>query len=148
MAGASQSHKHLQLVPLPFVPEQSGAPVDPMLAAAEFDGKLGRVSSLPFAHVFARVDPDWLASPSRAAQAGAETYQAMFRALRQPGPYNLLVTRSWMLLVPRSRESFRGVSVNALGFAGSLLVKNQRELRLVREVGPMTILSEVGIASV
>ncbi len=66
---------------------------------------------------------------------------------RQSGPYNLLVTRSWMLLVPRSRDSFRGVPVNALGFAGSLLVRNRRELQLVREIGPMTILREVGIAT-
>ena len=37
------------------------------------------------------------------------------------GAYNLLLTRQWMAMVRRSREGIRGFSVNALGFAVSLL---------------------------
>ena len=66
---------------------------------------------------------------------------------RQSAPYNLLVTSSWMLLVPRSRHAYRGIPVNGLGFAGSLFVRNRQELERVRELGPMTILREVGIAA-
>ncbi len=63
----------------------------------------------------------------------------------EPGPYNLLVTRDWMLLVPRSAEAYESISVNALGFAGSLLVRDERELELVCERGPMAVLREVGV---
>jgi ATP adenylyltransferase len=46
--------------------------------------------------------------------------------------------------VPRAREHFETVSVNALGFAGSLFVRNERELQLVKRTGPMQVLCKVG----
>jgi ATP adenylyltransferase len=48
-----------------------------------------------------------------------------------------------MLLVPRSREHFEGISINALGCAGSFFVKNAGELARVREKGPMAVLRAV-----
>jgi ATP adenylyltransferase len=61
-------------------------------------------------------------------------------------PYNLLLTREWMLFVPRARESWQGVSVNALGFAGTLLLRDADALERVRAAGPMAVLSHVGVA--
>lgn len=60
-------------------------------------------------------------------------------------PYNLLVTRQWMLLIPRSRERFATISVNALGFAGTLLVRNHQEMQILEAFGPLTILRRVGL---
>jgi ATP adenylyltransferase len=62
---------------------------------------------------------------------------------RQRGPYNLLVTRRWMLLVPRTREHFGSISVNALGFAGSLFVRDDAEMDALRAEGPMGVLRAV-----
>ncbi len=62
-------------------------------------------------------------------------------------PYNLLITRRWMLLVPRSRENWRGVSINALGFAGSLLVRNRSELDELTRIGPLAVLRSVATES-
>lgn len=56
------------------------------------------------------------------------------------------MTRNYMLLVPRSSESFLpvGVSVNSLGVgAGMILVKNQNELDVALQVGIDTILKAV-----
>ena len=39
--------------------------------------------------------------------------------------------------MPRSREHFDSVSVNSLGFAGALLVRNEAQLEHLRRVGPM-----------
>jgi ATP adenylyltransferase len=64
---------------------------------------------------------------------------------RQSGPYNLLLTRRWMLLVPRSRERVASISVNALGFAGSLFVGERAQLNTVRRLGPMSVLRAVGL---
>ncbi|MEO0971318.1 MAG: phosphorylase, partial [Cyanobacteria bacterium J06639_18] len=36
--------------------------------------------------------------------------------------------------------------VNSLGFAGSLLVKNQAQMDQLKQIGPMTLLKEVGKA--
>ena len=60
--------------------------------------------------------------------------------------YNLLVTREWMLLVPRAREAYEDISVNALGFAGALLARDDKQLELLRAVRPMRVLKGVGVA--
>ena len=63
----------------------------------------------------------------------------------QSAPYNLLVRRGWMLVVPRSRACFESISVNALGFSGSLFVRSEEELERVRAVGPMQVLRAVAM---
>jgi ATP adenylyltransferase len=47
------------------------------------------------------------------------------------------------MLVPRSREACEGIEVNALGFAGSILVRDRRHLETVRLQGPIAILRAV-----
>jgi ATP adenylyltransferase len=49
-----------------------------------------------------------------------------------------------MLIVPRSAEKYQTMSINSLGFAGALLVKNQAELELVKAEQPLSILKKVG----
>lgn len=62
------------------------------------------------------------------------------REVRQRAPYNFLVTRRWMLMVPRSREFVEGISINALGYAGGLLVRDEAQMETVRSRGPMDLL--------
>jgi ATP adenylyltransferase len=62
-----------------------------------------------------------------------------------PGAYNLVATRDWMLFVARRQGSFGSISVNGLGFAGAFLAKDDEELARLREVGPMTVLREVSL---
>lgn len=50
--------------------------------------------------------------------------------------WNLLVTRRWMLAVPRQREDFQGVSINALGFAGSLFARDEQQFATIASGGP------------
>lgn len=59
--------------------------------------------------------------------------------------YNLLATLRWMMLVPRSREHFEGISINALGFAGELLVMDRDQLATILRHGPMAALEAVAI---
>ena len=60
-------------------------------------------------------------------------------------PYNVILTGKFMMVVPRSQESWGPVSVNSMGFAGSLFVRSQAELDYIKEEGAMTILSMVGL---
>jgi sulfate adenylyltransferase (ADP) / ATP adenylyltransferase len=149
-AGASQKHKHLQMVPLPLAPEGPGIPVEPLLDIAKFDGDLGTVPGLPFRHAFVRTEADILQSAEKVFALYTEMIRRTgldsphgSRPKRQFGPYCLLVTRSWMLLVPRSREFFDSVSINSLGFAGALLVRDREQLKLMEKTGPMQALSRV-----
>jgi ATP adenylyltransferase len=147
-AGGSERHRHLQLVP-PLVAGAAVAPVDLALEEARFDGPVGCAPGLPFLHAVARVSRLAELSLVEASHALAALAREMARAFGcdRPGrPYNLLLSRDWMLFVPRARERWEGVSVNALGFAGALLVRDRDALERVRAAGPLAVLRHVGVS--
>lgn len=136
-SGASQPHKHLQVVTLPLSP-RAAIPMAPLLGAGE--------PRLPFVHAFARIDDR---SPAALHACYRELLkEAGLGALtghhpeRQSHPYNLVIAADWMLLVPRSRERFEGVPLNSLAYAGALFVRREEQLEAVRRVGPMAILAQ------
>lgn len=59
--------------------------------------------------------------------------------------YNMVLTNSFMMLVPRSREIYGPVDVNSMGFAGSMLVRSKEELDFLRAESPMQVLAAVGV---
>jgi ATP adenylyltransferase len=150
IAGASQQHKHLQLVPLPLAPDGPTVPIQPALDGAPQDGTIGTCTALPFPHSF--VHAPWRTEPyGNRAESTQSAYLDLLRALAllpssaplppsATAPYNLLVTRDWMLLVPRSQEHVERISINALGFAGALLVRTPKDLARLKSLGPMSIL--------
>lgn len=150
IAGASQRHKHLQIVPTPLAPNQTESiPIAPLFASAVFNDDVGRVPDLPFANGFSRFDSDLINSPNDAAQITLERYYKLLKAVdllnedtenNDAIAYNFLATREWMFIVPRSQEHFESISVNSLGFAGALLVRNQEQMQMLKVVSPMGIL--------
>jgi ATP adenylyltransferase len=147
-AGASQRHRHLQLVPVPLGSGPARLPIDPLLAGGRLSAGPGRAPGLPFRHAAARAD-DLAALPAGAAAGLAlERHRALLAAAGAGGParpYNLLLTREWMLVVPRVRESFESVSVNALAFAGSFFVEDEERLAAVLRHGPMAFLRNTAL---
>jgi sulfate adenylyltransferase (ADP) / ATP adenylyltransferase len=163
-SGASQRHRHLQIVPLPLGESgaplplgESGAPlrIESVFRPGGMEGPIGTVPDLPFLHAFARLKlaP---ASSWHAAHAAFDCYHALLEAtglraievngeLHQSAPYNLLVTRQWMVLVPRHSECVEGISVNALGFAGSLFVRDAAQMEVIKRLGPMSVLQRVAV---
>jgi ATP adenylyltransferase len=151
-AGASQPHKHLQLVPLPLAPSGLSIPVEPLLDSVTYRHGIGRIAAFPFNHAVSRVDWKPGQALSAAAKEAADGYAALLVATgieaggkrsRQPRPYNLLITRRWMLVVPRTQEFFASVSLNALAFAGTFLVHDRRQLDELRRHGPLAALRAV-----
>jgi len=157
-AGASQRHKHLQMVPLPLAPEGPSIPLEPLLKKARFDGNLGIIPGFPFSHVFAHFEENNMVSTPEAAMKTFELYSTMLEKLgletpsvailkRQSKPYCLLLTRQWMLLVPRSHEFIDSISINSLGFAGALLVRDSEQMDLIKKIAPMNVLKTVALPS-
>ncbi|MBK8908608.1 MAG: phosphorylase [Rhodospirillales bacterium] len=154
-AGASQRHKHLQAVALPLTRVGPAIPVESLLAEARFDGRIGAVREFGFRHAIIRLE-----APASSASALALEFHGAYRQLlsatgigvealdradRRLPPYNLLATSSWMLLVPRSREHFGSVSINALAFAGSMFVSDAAQLQEIAAAGPMAVLGHVAV---
>ncbi len=184
-AGASQPHKHLQMVPEGTIsPGGGGAsagqdgkpakhtgamtiPISPLLDAVPVQDAPATIPVLPFEHRvvrFARpvgrrleADRDRLHrfylemaaamaldrfAPSQAIGEGPRFLENLPASATLP--YNLLCTRDWMMMVPRTRECFTSISINALGFCGALLVRNERELERLEAAGPMCALEQTG----
>ena len=57
--------------------------------------------------------------------------------------YNMLLTRDWMALIRRRREGMAGFSINGLGFAGYLLCTKNSDLDWLKRHGPEALLEEV-----
>jgi ATP adenylyltransferase len=153
-AGASQPHKHLQMIPLPLGTGGASTPIDEALAAMRDRRGILTAPGLPFKHSFAWLEDRLLQHPLAAAARMASLYADLLarigvthvvrEGLRYTSaPWNLLVTRRWMLVVPRLCERFEGVAINALGFAGSLFVRDDVQLETIKRAGPMTALRAV-----
>ena len=151
-AGSSQRHKHLQLLPLPFVPDLDCLPIQPAIDKVVFQNSLGTIASFPFVNAIASYDFTNIDNPFTVGKLLLDCYYSLLEKVgfslqdnnsRQPAAYNFLATRKWMMIVPRSRDSFQSIAINSLGFAGSLFVKNKACLKLLKELTPLKILSAV-----
>ncbi|MEL6438452.1 MAG: phosphorylase [Cyanobacteria bacterium J06621_8] len=154
-AGASQRHKHLQLIPLPFLPNVIERPLEQAIANTSFKNTLGKIDSFPFRHGVASLNLAPTSTAEVAGQIMLEKYYALLqqvgftleeRSQQQPGAYNFLATRDWMLVVPRSLGSFQNIPINSLGFAGSLFVRDRSALELLQELTPLKLLAKVAVA--
>ena len=150
-AGASQSHKHLQFIPLPFLADVVHHPLESAIAKITFKDNLSKLNCFPFRHGVARLDLNYN-STEAIAQTMLQRYHALLESVglevnadiqTQPGAYNFLATKEWMMIVPRSQESFQNISINSLGFAGSLFVRDKAALELLKELTPLKLLTEV-----
>ncbi len=143
----------MQLIPLPLTSDLTRLPIDRLLLeSAVPPGQITRCASLPFQHAFVHFDGELFHDIPSAADAMHDGYQRALAALglvvdaetrHIARPYNVLVTRAWLLVVPRSRECFQGVSLNALAFAGALLVHSEPQLAQIQATGWLSILREV-----
>ena len=147
-AGASQPHRHIQLLPRRDV--ASICPREPWflerLAAMQSTQRdHSRLEKAVCVHERDSKEPD---------QAGhlMALYQQMSQELglgdpshdQKPlAPYNLLLTRRWIALVRRLRDGCHGFSINALGFAGYLLTTQVSDQHWLNTHGPEQLLESV-----
>ncbi|OBZ70999.1 5',5'''-P-1,P-4-tetraphosphate phosphorylase 2 [Grifola frondosa] len=156
LSGASQPHKHLQLIPV----EDDGPPVERLARAAnlEVPDRPFSLTTLPYANHIRRL-PTMLASasPSELERTLSHAFLTLLdlaiSTIRHDDgypagspSYNVVLTLQHMHLIPRRQETHvlqetgEDLSVNALGFAGLLLVKSERELEAVKKEGVGKIL--------
>lgn len=156
-SGKSQPHKHVQVVPLPLADELSQLPFHHLIVEAwkrqkdaeihqKRSSKCFSVDSLPFVNFVCMFDGS--ASTGEVLNGYQEVYHHIEECTGDnPVSYNLLITKQWMMAVPRSLEMAGPVSVNALGFAGTFLVRNQEEINYMRNHGCLEALKIVGLSS-
>ena len=55
-------------------------------------------------------------------------------------PYNLIFTNQWIILIKRKTDNLHGISMNALGFAGYILVTEKSDINYLKKFGPEKLL--------
>ena len=152
-AGASQPHRHLQLLP-----RHPGECICPRLSwfmqrLHKPSASTGNEQSIdPLFKNCVIADRPLSSDPDKEANLLNDLYRSLALQLglgdqssQQPPaiPYNLLLTKSWMALIKRSQEKVKGFSVNALGFAGYLPATDRSDLTWLQSHGGEQLLRQV-----
>lgn len=141
-AGASQPHRHLQL--LSRTPVEASCPL-----AAACEAQLNGAPPWPWHY---RLSRRTLTGTAESAAELTELYHHHQRELGlgspeqnpQPmQPYNLILEPHWFMTVVRTQEHWAGMSINALGFAGCLLITPNSDTAWLQQHGPLALLAAV-----
>lgn len=142
-SGCSRMHKHMHILPTP-APDQfrlwPDAADDPRVQAG-----------LPFRAFVHRFD-DGLP----AVDAIHEIYCGLLRrAERAVGhaavddgaalPHNVMMDRSWLVVVPRRAAGWNGADTNAAGMLGMVWVHSEDRMKVWLEHGPANVLGQLGV---
>lgn len=148
VAGSSQGHKHMQLIPTSDIPVEAVLPVDSVV------GKPCQVAALPFRHAFVRLDDSvFLTDPAHAAMDMQRAFEAaciscgIVERDGEMSPYNMLATRRWMMVVPRVQETCdlgggERLQISALWFAGTAFATRPEQIPLLQQAGLMRVLTQ------
>ncbi|KAJ5074487.1 ap-4-a phosphorylase ii [Anaeramoeba ignava] len=142
-SGASQPHRHFQLIPIDDS-KFNYIPLEKLIFSKERKKEeiiqleeLGFINScfiFDFDKNFLSVDHVF------------DSYQKIVDKLdlNEKTSYNLLLTKKWIFVVPRSKESFDNIGVNSMGYVGSFFFKTQDDLKKAIKNGPLFILQNLG----
>lgn len=144
-AGGSQSHRHFQWVP-ETLPIEVVLPIRTVTQPQP-------LTALPFRHAFVHCHFDASCDP---VAVGAQLYERFRQCCAVVGvtecdgklsPHNLLMTRHWMMVIPRTRECWEydgnSISINALGFGGCMLLRSPALIDAVERYGVFNVLAAV-----
>ncbi len=143
-AGASQPHRHFQMIPRP--------PGDfPLYGKLRARLNSEGAEELPFSHAIFPVNSEKLGDGGE----GDNLYNNYLEALEKLNlrsenskflkPYNIILTRELFFIVPRKTEHYATISINSLGFVGDFLCQTEEELQLLIQKEPLEILKAVGL---
>ncbi|ORX82838.1 hypothetical protein BCR32DRAFT_292394 [Anaeromyces robustus] len=142
-SGASQPHKHLQILAIDKGVEDM-PPVNDIIIeeGQKFEkGKIFKISQYKLNHGCILFPKDERITPENLLNY----YNDLLSIVPSGSSYNFLCTLDWMLVVPRSKETYNErISINSLGFAGMVLVKSNEDIDLIKEVGVENIINSLG----
>ncbi|GAB5593016.1 bifunctional AP-4-A phosphorylase/ADP sulfurylase [Umbelopsis nana] len=163
LSGASQPHKHIQIVPL--TKSANSLPINVVYEriSGRKAGEIYTIKSLPYIHVLVPLDLNFIGTStdpeeveSYLGQMFFGLFDSMIQQLRENDSqvtfsYNFILTSQYMMMVPREKEFWEvaekdiKLSVNSLAFAGLLLTKTSEELETLKYSNILDILAEVGV---
>lgn len=123
IAGASQPHRHMQLVKTQIPLQQSI--IENQLA---FSHKYYQYTTL---------DPQQLNHDYLAGMKELKLFHPT-----SCKPYNLLLGLNWMLIIPRISNNIEGVFANGINYSGHFLLGSESQITWLEEYGVMNFLAD------
>ena len=144
-AGASQPHRHFQLLPRHF--NQSICPRYEWFCSLlnnknDKNSKISHCISIKprDKNTKSKADDLFLSYKSMLKDLKLGEIDSNSKPLKS---YNLLITREWISLITRRTDKTNGFSINALGFAGYFLGTKKSNVDVLIKYGPEEILKNV-----
>lgn len=128
LSGASQYHKHIQLM---MVGKDGQVPLSIPDMQAIYGPK--HFYPLPACSNSEELVKNWYHS-----------YTKLMSFVEPGRSTNILFTKQWMLVVPRKQLGFGDWNPNSLIFVGYLLSRSDAETKMIKELGPLTIINTLG----
>jgi ATP adenylyltransferase/5',5'''-P-1,P-4-tetraphosphate phosphorylase II len=146
-AGCSRYHKHMQILPRP----------DAKDGFSFFPDAKDRNVAVPYVHFIHYFDSE----KTKTAVDGKLLYALYAKFLHQSRlalgideddvethcPHNVVLVKEWMVVIPRRKGNYNGMSANALGMMGMVIVLKEEHFDVWAETGPAKVLSELGVAT-
>jgi ATP adenylyltransferase len=139
LSGASVNHKHLQIISSPLA-DKASFPFETILNDSLLGDTIGCIEGFPFPHLAVRIP-----ATGSVLERANFAYQNYLRMVARLGlivdlkgwlpPYNLLMCKNWLWLVPRKQPSVEGIAINALAYAGAVLFDDRKQLQQLAEMG-------------
>ncbi|WP_196138335.1 DUF4922 domain-containing protein [Aliikangiella sp. G2MR2-5] len=126
-AGASQPHRHMQLV-------LGKAPLETTILKGQ----------LPFEHKLYRFDELNAEDVYSCYLAGMKELALLAKPYCKAN--NLLLTNRWFLIVPRSKVKHEDIFLNGLNYAGYFLLKSEEQHTYLKENSCLSVLTECSFA--
>ncbi|DAZ99257.1 TPA: hypothetical protein N0F65_008124 [Lagenidium giganteum] len=156
-SGASQPHKHMQLISYPSMESYTGQRMPPLLQFIHDllqrqppSAGIVQLPEIPFFHLLHRISLPSDVPIDECAEKLQAIYQQMLNEMNlssyardAPVAYNLLLTSSFLFMIPRKCQAYLGMEVNSIGFIGSFLTRNEEQLAFLKTTGPMELLRQV-----
>ncbi|KAF9459819.1 hypothetical protein BDZ94DRAFT_1291436 [Collybia nuda] len=161
-SGASQPHKHIQFIPV----EDDGPPIERLAKNMNLEtpDKPFSITDLPYVNYVFRFPTQLKSStPEKMEEILSKIYLLLLdlciSTIRHDPTYptgkpsyNVLISSEHIHLIPRRkdthtlRETGELLSINALGYAGMLLVRSDTELEAVKAEGVRKVLQSVSLS--
>eukprot|EP00941_MAST-03F_sp_MAST-3F-sp1_P005545 g5545.t1 len=172
-SGASQKHKHLQIIPKSQIPSNQ-FPFEKLISKVKKEeGKPFLIPTYNFPHGCILIASRIYQTMEKRAEHLLEIYQTLlttsgvmtqgqyFDYLHKAGTdfmeqgsetnvfpsHNVLFTREYMLIAPRAKVCWEmdniKIGTNSLGLAGVLLVWNDETFEALSQSGPLTVLKDI-----
>lgn len=147
LAGASRQHKHVQIVPAPGSSEEYAAGYRFFPDYEGPDVEAWEPPFIYFLHRFEKAKPD----AAYLLAKYVELLQKARVALKLPAdeeqvPHNFILTKRWMMIIPRRAKVSFELTANSAGMLGSMYIASQEQLDAWKEAGPANVVAGLGIA--